>query len=619
MYFANPWGLLGLAALPAIVAIHLFRRRFPPLYVAGAHLWGAETRVTDAGRRRDRLPITASLLLELLAALLLTLALSDPRFADADATVHLVAVLDDSASMQSSPAGKTAFRDRAIAELRERARQAGREARLTLIRTGRHPALIGSRGMSWVEAELLLKEWTPSAATHDFHAAWDEAVQLVGREGWFLFLTDHPPDKNVLLPKGMEVAAFGEALGNVAFTAARWTVDADGGPGQIFLRVANLGKSSADVAIRAESHGQPVFTRRVTLPASSELPVEAAAPPGLGQVKVRLVSEGDPLAVDNEVTLIEPQPRIVHVAVDLPVDSYELQLAQRALSVLPGVELASTEEADLLIGEAGAGPPARPEQWWLGVGPLNRSDAFRKQAADFIGPYLVERQHPLLDGVSLGGIVWGGVQPTELRLAPLVSVNRTTVLGRLEGTPGTAWVMNIDLARSNLGDSPDWPILVANLVELRRDALPGLRRWNYRLEESVQLRAPATEDAAPGELTLLEPGGRRKPLVRDRNDLVELPPLERPGVYHIMHGAAPMGELAVNYFDNAESTLLALSSESITPEKVYEPAKISLDNPFSWLIVLAILLILASVLMDWHILRRGSLARTSRLTPARAA
>ncbi|MCX7825822.1 MAG: hypothetical protein N2689_09725, partial [Verrucomicrobiae bacterium] len=37
----------------------------------GAHLWGAETRVTDSGRRRDRLPITPSLVLELLAALLL--------------------------------------------------------------------------------------------------------------------------------------------------------------------------------------------------------------------------------------------------------------------------------------------------------------------------------------------------------------------------------------------------------------------------------------------------------------------------------------------------------------------------------------------------------------------
>ena len=38
MEFANPLGLFGLLTLPAILAIHLFHRRFPPLLVAGLHL-----------------------------------------------------------------------------------------------------------------------------------------------------------------------------------------------------------------------------------------------------------------------------------------------------------------------------------------------------------------------------------------------------------------------------------------------------------------------------------------------------------------------------------------------------------------------------------------------------
>ena len=79
MYFANPWGLLGLLALPAIAVIHLFHRRFPPLPIAGLHLWGVETRKESPGRKRERLPLTRTLLLELLAALLLTLLIADPR------------------------------------------------------------------------------------------------------------------------------------------------------------------------------------------------------------------------------------------------------------------------------------------------------------------------------------------------------------------------------------------------------------------------------------------------------------------------------------------------------------------------------------------------------------
>ena len=109
MYFANPWGLLGLLALPAVIAIHLYHQRFPPLVVAGTHLWGAETEVRAAGRRRERLPITATLLLELLAALLLTMVLSQPRFGHVgegfisvrmdDSVLHLsiVEVIDDGA------------------------------------------------------------------------------------------------------------------------------------------------------------------------------------------------------------------------------------------------------------------------------------------------------------------------------------------------------------------------------------------------------------------------------------------------------------------------------------------------------------------------------------------
>ena len=39
MIFTTPLGLLALLAIPAIVAIHLFRRRFPVRPVAGLFLW----------------------------------------------------------------------------------------------------------------------------------------------------------------------------------------------------------------------------------------------------------------------------------------------------------------------------------------------------------------------------------------------------------------------------------------------------------------------------------------------------------------------------------------------------------------------------------------------------
>jgi hypothetical protein len=611
MYFANPWGLLGLVAIPAIIAIHLYRRRFPRLYVAGAHLWGAETRVADAGRRRDKLPFTASLLLELLAALLLSLALADPRIEETEAVFHLVAVLDDSASMLAKPADKPSVRDQTVAELERRATLAGRDARLTLLRTGVHPTLVGTRAMTWSDAAEALKSWRPSATEHSPQSAWDEALQLVGEEGKFLFLTDHEPEKALGPPPGMEILALGQSLGNCAFTAARWTPGEGAAAGSVFVRVANYGHTEAAVQVTGAAQGQTVFTQSMSVPPQSEVPLEMAAPAGLGRLDVSLSLAGDSLAIDNAVTLIEPQPRGVQIGLEVPADAPESRVVMKALDAVSGWRLVDAAEADLIIGDGSKLPPSRRGLWWLGLGPLDRAETKRQAAIDLIGPYLLERQHPLLDGLSLGGVVWGGVQPTDLRLSPLISVDKTVLLGRIEGTETAAWLMNIDLQRSNLIESPDWPILLANLVELRRDALPGLRRWNYRLGEGVQLRVPATL-AADVDLAVTTPGGRKRPLLRDRNDLVEIPALEEPGIYRLTAGAESLGDFAVNFFDPGESTLTRLGRMHYEPAAKYEPARISLDNPFSWLIVLGILAILTAVLIDWFLVDRGPrLSRTA--------
>ena len=112
MIFTTPLGLLALLSVPAIVAIHLFRRRFPPRQVAGLFLWQSARQVPQGGGRLDRLPITASLLLECLAALALSLILAGARLSSATVNDHLVVLLDDSASMSARSASGERARDR---------------------------------------------------------------------------------------------------------------------------------------------------------------------------------------------------------------------------------------------------------------------------------------------------------------------------------------------------------------------------------------------------------------------------------------------------------------------------------------------------------------------------
>lgn len=598
MYFANPWGLLALLALPAIAVIHLYHRRFPPLVVAGAHLWGVETEVRSAGRRRDRLPITATLLLELTAALLLGLLLGQPRIGALGTATHLVVVLDNSASMQSHAEGQPSLRDRAIAELDRRMAELSRGSVVTVLLTGRRPAMLAGPAVPWSEAKPLLAAWQPSAPRHEFQPAWDRAAQFAENTGRLLFLTDALPPDDAPLPKGMEVVALGRPLDNVALTAARWTFDSSQGKGRVFLRVENFGRRDADVTVTGTAKGQTVFERTVRLDIGEGVPLESDVAGGLGQLTVTLRVAGDALPVDNVVTLIEPKARLVTVANTLP-DGAAARLTRRVLEHIPDWQPGDVSAAHLHIGPAGELPPSRPDLWWLGVGPLDLSEAAQMAAIDLAGPYLIEKQHPLLAGITLGGVIWGGVQPLDRDVLPLISAGRYPLLSQLNGTQTTGYLLNIDLSRSNLADSPDWPVLLSNLVELRREDLPGLRRWNYRLNEEIRFRL-ADAAAGTGELQLLHDGTSR-PLARAR--LVELPPLSETGIYEIRDGGQSLGRFAVNFFDPAESTLTNLRTGHRAPIIADPHAAFRLDSPYSWLILLGLAAILAAVLLDWRVLR----------------
>ncbi|MGE3315754.1 MAG: BatA and WFA domain-containing protein, partial [Planctomycetaceae bacterium] len=249
MYFGNPWGLLALLSLPAIAVIHLYHRRFPRLEIAGLHLWGLESEVRTAGRRRDRLPITATLLLELLAALLLSLVLAEPRWRDSSSVEHLVVVLDSSASMSAKIGENRTIRDAAIDSLTSRADELPRGSVFSLIVTGRRPTMLAGPAASWDVAKNALTAWRPSAPRHEFQAAWDLAAQLAEDSGQLLFMTDRVPEFDQPVPKRMELLSVGRALENVAITAARWTFDSRVAKGHVFLRVKQFGLRAIDAQL----------------------------------------------------------------------------------------------------------------------------------------------------------------------------------------------------------------------------------------------------------------------------------------------------------------------------------------------------------------------------------
>jgi hypothetical protein len=552
MMFTTPLGLLALLAIPAIVAIHLFRRRFPVRPVAGLFLWQTLQPTPVEGRAIAKLPITTSLLLECLAALAFALILAGARVSSAGVSPHLVVLLDDSASMAAVNARGESTRDRAVRRVLGELDRLGSGARITLVRSGERPSVLAGPAAFAVEARPALEAWKPDAAHHSLALGLQLARQLAGRTGTLMVMTDLPPgsrgDGDV---EGAHWVSVGEPLANAGIVAAERTTSLDEGRGAVSLALGNYSASPARRRLSIAVPGQTetnVLARDIDVPpgiSSLTLPLPAALP------AVRVVLSGDALMRDNDVMLAEPRPRIVGVDNRLR-EGRGRQALIKALDALSGVTRA--ESAHLLFADASAvDAPQPPGVWRAGFGRAPAAWLAAGEARDFIGPFVLEKRHPLLQGVTLGGVVWSGASPLAAgAVRPLASAGDQALIGMAPaGNTRTdpAILFNLDLDRTNLVRTPDWPILISNLVEMRRQSLPGPERWNYRVGEWVRVRlgrdpkAPLRFRCGAVERTL--PAGRQ----------VEFIAPSPGGLLQILEGDQVLFELGVNFLDESESDL----------------------------------------------------------------
>jgi Ca-activated chloride channel homolog len=595
--FATPLGLLALLAIPAIVAIHLFRRRFPVRLVAGLFLWQTPDATPVAGRRFDRLPITASLILECLAALALALILAGARLSSAGGERHLVVLLDDSASMAAANDAGESARDRAARRVATEIERLGSGARVTLVLSGERPAVIAGPAAFAVEARSALDAWAPQARDHALTLSLRLARELAGRDGDLLVVSDLAPEARGEAPlaRGLWVAV-GEPLANVGILAAERSLHPADGRGTVTLTLGNHAGATIRRQVTVAVAGKSIVARSVDVPSGvSSLTLDL--PPGLPPVDVAL--SDDALARDNAVVLVEPRPRVVAVDNRLPAGRGHDALV-RAIDAVSGVTRA--EPGHLAFVDADRlDEPGPAGTWLVGFGLPPAAWLSPGDAEDFGGPFVLEKRHPMLDGVTLGGIAWTGARPlAQGAVHPLVSAGNRPLAGARQPTADDLGVLfNLDLDRTNLIRSPDWPILISNLVEMRRAALPGPQRWNYRVGEWVRVGL-GRDPAGPLKYTA---GGveRTLPAARQLEFLAPSP----GGLLQIMEGDDVLYELGVNFLDEAETDLRGQTtadsgelSEASGPRTGGGPA----SDPLFWLLLA---IGGTAIVVNWCLLPRG--------------
>ncbi len=519
--FTFSFAFIALLAAPALVAIYWLRNQSRERRVSSLLLWLDERQMWEGGRLIHRLQTPLLFFLELLVILLMVTAAAGPMMRAGESGRPLVVVLDDSFSMLAG-AGKDdtagSARDRAIRAI-ESELKSDRYEPAHFVLAGESPQLLGEAANNADQSVKLLQNWRCGAPAAKLEEAITFAFELGGPRARVLVVTDHAPQQE-LGDSRLEWWSFGSSQPNFAFVNAARTLRDD--EDRVLLEIANLSSSAGSTTLSVESvepdnpQSQSPNPQSIALGAGETKRVLLALKPGAPALRARL--SDDSLLVDNEVALLAESSR--NVRVDLRVrDAAMRALVEKAVASSPNASL-SANKPDLVITDEHDAKIEDVEAWTLRI--ISENDA-----ASFLGPFVIDRSHPLSEGLSLGGVVWGGGKSRQLAGTPVVNAGDVPLLTDVERAGAHDLRLRLRPDLSTLQESPNWPILIWNLINWRAQVAPGLRQKNFRLGGDAAL----TVESGVESVSVVDPRrvARRLP-ARDKTVLIRA---DVAGVYEI--------------------------------------------------------------------------------------
>lgn len=441
MPFANPWALLGLLFIPAVIAMYLLKLRRDERVVPSTLLWTRLISDVEANAPWQKLRRSLLLLLQLLLVAILALLAARP-FLERPAGLarDVVLVLDTSASMAATdvvPNRLEAAKTAALDALRDLP-AGGKVSVVTADRTAR---IVVNETTDMGRVRQALDGIEPTSASGDLGDALELAGKLAARSGdaQILVATDGAlattPTASVDAP--IKVLSVGRSRRNQAIVALAVRTAPSAVTRSVFVSVANLDLEGSRRRLEVWGDGGLLEVRDLLLDpqARSDVVIDDV-PRGIGTLELRLVGPDpavvaapDDLATDDRAWAVVPPDRARLILLVSEGDPY----LETALSFLPNVEL-------------------------FGVAP------------DEYGP-ATQRQ----DGRDWDLIIFEGPLPDELPRTPILAIAPTddSPLGDVTGT----------LADPGIGSlSPDEPILryvdlsTTHIAEASRLVLPDWAR-----------------------------------------------------------------------------------------------------------------------------------------------
>ena len=525
--FANPLGFFALSGLPVVLLLHMLKVQPRTHPISTLFLFEHMAAQSEAGRRIDRLKSSIALWLQLLAVLLITWLLVQPRFMMEARQQRIVVVLDASASMAAfTPEIHTALtlRSERLAAL------APTTEWVLLESTGRDGRLYrGEDRAAMLEAA---RRFSPRAGAHDYADTLRLARQLLVESGVVLFVTDHAFEA----PTGVTTLAIGRPVNNVGFTGLR--ADA--------TTWSALVKNHSDAPAErtwwiAEDPTHP-RTKIELGPRESRVLRGPFVDRALG-LTLRL--EDDAFTLDDVLTIVRPKEKRLRVGIAENVGAKAM--AARLLNAMPQIEQTSGEADAIFLSLPWNGviDPSRPSIVFLDA----PSQTIRRART---GAF--EVGHPLSEALEWRGLSYRPdktFKPKEGDIPILVD----EITAPIVFLRGHALVVAFDPRRSNAARWPSFIVLLSRHLEQARTHLVAFEQKNVETSQSMTI-ATAPETTA---LTIVR-DDQRRPLPMEGAQTTFSAPRE-PGFFEIIDPSGTvLARHAARFADVREADLTRASS-----------------------------------------------------------
>jgi hypothetical protein len=537
--FTFPLAFIALLAIPALVAIYWLRNRAKERRVSSLLFWLEEKQKWEGGRRIHQLQTPLLFFLELLTILLLVMAAAGPMMRAGEGGRPLVVALDDSFSMLAGD--DDSAKNRAMRAIESELRN-NRYEPVSFVVAGESPQLLGEATDNAEQAIKLLQNWKCGSPEAKLEEAVAFAFELGGSRARVLAVTDHSPPQE-LSDSRLQWWSFGSSRHNFAFVNATRSQRDD--EDRVLLEIANLSSQPGTTTLSLESENPQSAIRNpqsIQLNAGETRRVLLTLKPGAPALRARLGD--DALRADNEVVLLPKASK--NVRVDLRVREVTLRsLVEKAVRSSPNT-LLGADRPDLVITDESESNVENVEAWTLRI-------IAEKEAASFLGPFVVDRAHPLSEGLSLGGVVWGSGRSQQLAGTPIITAGNIPLLTDVDRAGRHELRLRLRPDLSTLQESPNWPILIWNLINWRAQAAPGLWQTNVRLGGEATL----TVEAGVEEVRVVDPQRNARQLpVRDKAVLIKA---DSVGVYELSANQSKYA-FAANALQREESDLAQAAS-----------------------------------------------------------